>query len=131
MPASTGAAIKAWLESGQLGIAVYRRRKPKDHQTWPYATVDDRVTVVPDAHGDNGADASVREQVQVNVYQRVAEESPTLVDGVTQRLHGAAFAGRTHIYGVTVDVATTVPDPDPSVLHDVITVSVRRALQEA
>lgn len=131
MAATTRGAIKAWLEAGGLGIAVYSREAPKD-ATYPFVTVEERIAVTPEAHGDNGADAAVREQVQLNVWQRTSSTDGQLVDAVIQRLHGGLLAAApSHVYGLSVDFATTVPDPDKTVVHDAITVSVRRALQEA
>lgn len=131
MAATTRGAIKAWLESGGLGIAVYNRNAPDD-ASYPYVTVEERISVTPEAHGDNGADAAVREQVQVNVWQPASSTDNELVDQVIQRLHGATLAtAPSHVYGVTVDFASYIPDPDPTVVHDQITCSVRRALQEA
>lgn len=131
MSASVGGAVKAWLETAGLGIAVYRRSAPED-ASYPYVTVNERVAVTPEAHGDNGADAAVDETIQVNIWQRVEDESHTLFNAVYQRLHGSRLpAGPTHVYGVTVDFGSAVPDPDDTVLHDQLTCSVRRALQEA
>ena len=130
MAASTGGAIKAWVEAGGLGLAVYRSPAP-DSATYPFVTVDERISLIPEAHGDNGQGAAVTETIQVNLWQRRTAESHTLLNALIQRLHGVTINGPTHVYGVRTDFASTVPDPDPQVVHDQITCSVRRALQEA
>ena len=133
MAATTAGALKAWLEAAGLSIAVYRDSAPTGTAR-PYLTVDEHISLTTDASGDNGDDASVREQATVHVWQTPGAESPTLVDAVIQRLEGGHLpAGRTRVYGTSVDFSVRLVERDPTgkptVIHHAITVTVRRTLE--
>lgn len=136
MAATTAGAVKAYVETLGLGVSVYRDTAPKD-ATLPYVTVQERVSMTPDASGDNGAGATAAEQIQVDVWQRwrnpstnAVEESYTLADAVARGLHGASLpvVGDRHVYGARFDFAVRIVEHDTNVVHDALTVTVRREL---
>lgn len=133
MAATTSGAIKAHLESQSLGISVYRDRAP-DGTTFPYVTVSESVSVVPDLSGDFGASTpTVTELVSVDVWQAerngVTGESYTLVPSVVRALHGANLtAAPTKVYGVRVVGDVRLPEPDNDLVHEAVTVEIHRVL---
>lgn len=136
MAATSSAAIKAHLEAQGLGISVHRDTAPKD-ATYPYVTVQEAISVTPDLHGDNGADPSVAEQVQVDVWQRWKDaasgsvtESYTLPDAVAEALSGAVLTsvGSRHVYGVTFDFSVRFLERETNTVHHAVTCTVRRDL---
>lgn len=96
--------------------------EPRGGMTIPYALVMDHLTEAPALRGDRRAMAW-RRVVQVSVFQWMAEEDPTLMDGVLAALDGASIAGAWHM---RVDSSTRVADPNPKVVHHAVTCSVAR-----
>ena len=104
MAATTGGAMKARLEALGLGISAYRQGAPED-APYPHIVVHEGIGIVPlpelgGDYGDPDAEVMVREECQVDLYQRsrVATTTPgrtrsaedtTLMDRVAQGLRGA------------------------------------------
>lgn len=137
MSASTGGAIKALLEAAGLGVPVYRDSAPPSAGL-PYIVVHECITLAPELAFNPRSDAAghVIEEVQVSVWQRrrdpttsAISESYTLPDAVCAALHGArlttlpTYGGHTRMTG-----RTRLFEDDGSVIHDPITIEVRRTL---
>lgn len=148
MSASTAGALKAFVEQQHLRLSVYRDRARADTPL-PYATVRERISLVPERSGDFGdGRPAVREQVQLDVWQawRAVDgslaESYTLVDDLVALLHGAQLrTAPKRTYAVSVDSAVRVPELDNpgtgetlgrdradqgNVIRDVLTLTIRR-----
>lgn len=135
MAATTAGALKAFLEGQGLGVSVYRDKAPAGTSR-PFITVSEDVSTVPDLSGDFGdvdAPVTVRELAQVDVWQAersgTAGESYTLVPAVLRALHGADLtAAPKKVYGVRVFDSRRLVEPDNGVVHQAVTVEIRRAL---
>lgn len=136
MAASTSGALKAYVEGLGLGLAVYRDQAPKDAPL-PFVTVIEDLTTTLNADGDlgdHGAQQTVRELVQVSLWQtwrdsagRVAETyglGPTLA----ARLRGAQLVpvGSRRTYGVSAVSYQRLLEEEANVVHHAITVTVHR-----
>lgn len=131
MAATTAGAIKARLESLSLGLPVFRDRAPDGHAL-PYITVSEAISVVPDGQHD---DDTVVELAQVDLWQPwkntagAVVESYSLPGAVLTGLRGASLpAAPTHVYGVGVDSSVRLLEADRNVVHQALTVRIRRAL---
>lgn len=136
MALSSGAAVKAKIETLGLGLAAYRDRPPAG-QPLPYVTVHERIDLRPDESGDNGAGVTVRELVQVDLWQqrrnpttKAMTEDPTLADALAAGLHGSQLVnvGSKRVYGVQLQSSVRVPEKDTNLIHDALTVELSRVL---
>lgn len=106
---------------------LFGSRVSSDHETrggmtFPYVLVHDAITEGAAMKGDRKV-AAWRHQGQVDLYQRMADEDQTIVDGVIDVLDGAKVAGGTHL---AVQGFNRLYDPDPAVVHHTITYSLAR-----
>lgn len=137
MAATTAGALKAYIETLGLSLAVYRDKAPED-ATGKYVRVHEAVTISPRQSGDFGdpnAGRQVTEEVQLDLFQPIRDanlavvEDYTLPDTLIRKLHGAHLtAAPKHVYGVRVLNSTRFPDDDENVARQLITVALDRAL---
>ena len=135
MPASLAGVLKAHLETLGLGVAVHRDRAPEDTE-YPYITVREGISKTPErafpAHDD--PEKHISELVQVDVWQAKKNaagrvENLELGDRVVAALHGVVLTDAPFpISDVTLVGSVRVPDPDANVVHEAITVRVKRTL---
>lgn len=137
MAASTGGALKAFLEAQGLGVSVFRDR-PSD-KPLPYISVQEAIVVTPNPDGDFGDSTSgqtVTEQAQVDVWQqwrhpdtRALTESYSLADTVARKLHGAVLsAAPTVVNGCRVLSSIRLVEADENIVHTAVTVELSRVL---
>lgn len=137
MSLTTANALKAWLESQGLGVAVYRDRLTED-KALPYITVSESISITgePAFNSFDDPEGHVREVAQVDLWQRWLDpmsntlgESPTLADAVMLALDGKrATTAPTWVGGMTVDGAVRLLNVEGNYVHTAITVSIRRTL---
>ena len=141
MSATVGGAVKALVETGGLGVAVYVRTVP-DGTALPYVLVTPGVGVGYPGQGDTGgADTPViaNELVQIDVYQarRAADgltvterlDLPDALALVLARGRNVPGVGTGQVFGVRLQDAQDLPDPDPNIVHRAFTVLVVRLLR--
>ena len=147
MSATVSGAIKSVIESGGLSIIAYRDAAPSrpDPVTGdpvvavalPYVTVRERIGMSVDRDGafDRGVPHTVTETVSVDLWQQWRDpatgksggESYDLADRLARLLHGAALpSAPTRVYGVRVAGRTRLLESEANVVHDIITLTVRR-----
>lgn len=95
---------------------------PRGGLDYPNARVLDHLTEGVALRGNRRAMAW-RRTVQVDVFQRLDDEDPVLLDEVLAALDGAAITGAMHL---SVVASLRSPDPDPGVVHHAITCSLAR-----
>lgn len=137
MAATTANALKAHLEAQGLGITFYRDEAPPG-TALPYGIITEAVTVTPETafNPRDDAEGHVSEQAQVSIFQRrrhpttnAITESYTVVDATCRALHGArltampTYGGHCRVVG-----RTRLLEDEETVVHDPITVEVRRTL---
>lgn len=144
MSASSSGAVKAFLETQNLGISVYRDEAPSNLDrsvTNAYLTVSEAVAIAPDKLED-GAASTVKEHVTVDVWMqwkdpvsRKLTESYTLPGAVAKALHGSRLlqsgpnVPATTTYAVLVrNVGPRLVEVDENVVHVPIWVEIYRAL---
>jgi hypothetical protein len=135
--ATTGAALKAMIEAGGLGVSVYRDEAPPG-TALPYITVSEAITVNPELAFNPRDDAAghVAEQVQIDVWQQrrnpttnAITESYTLPDAVCALVSGGklttlpTYGGHIRMLG-----RSRLIEEEGTVAHDAITAEVRRTL---
>lgn len=151
MSASVAGAIKARLEGLGWHMAVYRDGAPREatgelHRSvsYPFCVVQEGISYSDADHGDQGdpaAHVGVREQIQLDLYQRARALDPATAgqtsnaedygrgDAIAAALRGwrptAALAGGVRIYGVTIDAGHRWPISD-NVVRTTWTLSVHR-----
>lgn len=140
MSASTSGAIKARLEGAGLGVSVYRDRAPEG-ATLPYLTVSEALFVTPERAFNQWDDPEghVSERVQVDVWQQAREhdsravtENYELPDAVMRALRAAGLpSAPTHVSGVRVASRARLYEAKANLVHDALTVEVRRVLQRS
>lgn len=141
MAATTGGALKAYLEGLGLGVPWFRDRPPVG-QAHPFGTITEEVSLVVDRRADAGA-----ELVQVDLWQnarwpagtirngvdvsgKVAEDS-ALVRRLQAGLRAAPLdAAPTLTYQATLEGSVRLTEPDNNVVHHALTVRVHRELEE-
>lgn len=137
MSATTGAAFKALIEAGGLGVSVYRDQAPP-RTALPYVTVSEAIVVTaePAFNPRDDPEHHVAEQVQIDVWQQyrnpttnAVTESFTLPDAVCALVSGGrlttlpTYGGHTRMLG-----RTRLFEDEGTVVHDAITAEVRRTL---
>lgn len=148
MSATVSGALKAYIESLGLGLQVFRDGAPTDQATglpelsaYPFAVVQEGIAYDQRSDGDLGDSAAVRtvrELVQVDVYQlaravsggtSVSTESYALADTLRARLHGArlGLVGTQQVDGVLTRGGQRWPISDNVVRHT-ITLEINRTL---
>lgn len=134
MSATTAGAIKTLLEGASLGVMIFRDEAPQGEEL-PYIVVSEGISMVPEPAVNQRNDNTVREMVQVDVWQRKRDrngtvtESYTLPDKVAAALTGAGLpTAPKKAYGMTLENSVRTLDPDPGILHHAITALVRRQL---
>jgi hypothetical protein len=141
MAATVGGALKALLEGAGLGIAVYRDEVPED-EPYPHVVVHEALAIVPEPEFNQHDDPQghVRETVSIDIWQlrRNADHSInvatyTLRDAVARALQGATLPEAPfQVMGVLVQSMVRAPTPagdESKLVHDVITIEVRRVLE--
>lgn len=133
--ASTGQAVADRLATLSLAVPVAAGQVRPGQQV-PYVLVHDRLPATREPMGDNGADDTVTELVQVDVVQliRTADwqpADPLLADAVAVGLNGCALPTAPYrVSGVHVQDVQALPDSSsPNILRTVVTVRVRRSLR--
>lgn len=129
MASTTAGGLKTYIEGLGLGIVAYRD-KAADNAIYPHVVIHEAIVVIPDADGDDGDTSSshtLGETVQVSLWQRRGSEVFTLPDALVRALRGARLpAAPTRVYGCRVISRTRVPDVDATLIHDALTLTVRR-----
>lgn len=141
MSASTGGAVKAYLEGRQLGVPVFRDRAPKG-QPYPFITVTEEVSLTVRRRAEAGDELVQVDLWQlwkhpagtvvggVNVAGRLAEDS-ALVRRLQQSLRRAALmAAPTLTYQANLEGSVRLPEPDDNLVHHALTVRVHRELED-
>jgi hypothetical protein len=132
---TTGAALKALVESLSLGIPAFRGQAPKD-QVLPYVTVTEEINLTPDGLEDGGPGTAV-ETAQVDLWQRwhdqtsgAISENYTLAPSLRKGLHGkrTALIGTAVVYMVRVAGSIRLEDTEADMVRHAITVEVNREL---
>lgn len=137
--ASTGGAIKQYLEGQGLGVPVFRDRAAKD-QAYPYITVAEELALTVVQRADAGD-----ELVQVDLWQYLRHpagvappavagrnaENSTLVRALQGALRRASLAAApTLTYRATLEGSVRLTEPDNNLVHHALTVRVHRELEE-
>lgn len=137
MAASTAGAVKAYVESLGLSLSAYRDGAPTGQDgaitaPYPHVVIQEGIAYAMDTDGDYGDQAAVhtmRETVQVDLYQHARElvaaggsrnvEDYNLPDRLRMALHGARLGpvGAQHVYGVSVRGGQRWPISDNIVRH--------------
>lgn len=141
MSATTGGAIKAYLEGQGLGVPVFRDRARKD-TPYPYVTVAEELSLTVVQRADAAA-----ELVQVDLWQLARHPAGTVVGGVdvsgrlaedsalVRRLQkalrrAALMTAPTLTYRAVLEGSVRLPEPDNNLVHHALTVRVHRELEE-
>lgn len=137
MSATTAGALKACIEGLSLSLTAFRDQAPAD-ATLPYVVVHEGVSRSREAHGDQGdpnAHRAVTELVQVDLWQAWRNEdgslaeSYTLAEALVAGIDGAPLAtAPKRVYGCTVDGSVRLVERDENLVHEAITVRLRRDL---
>ncbi len=126
MAATLYGAIKALLESKNLGIAVFRDLPPPAHSR-PYVVVTSDIAMRAPTLED-GTAYDVNEEIQVDLYEtwrgqtERSGESPTLADSITTALQGAALMYGTpnkQIYGLIQRARRRLIDSEQRVVRHI------------
>lgn len=145
MAATTGGAIKAYLESLSLNVPVFRDG-PRPGQAYPYVVVTEGVSVGVDgqANGDFGdpdREMNVIEIATVDLIERARVKTGATTTKNTERyglgealahaLHGCSLpAHPARVHGVIVQGVDRIPLADNVVRHS-IAVRLHRELLRA
>lgn len=134
MAATTGAAIKAHIETLGLGVPVFREKPPKD-TAYPFVTVQDELSLTLQRLAD-----AAQELAQVDLWQllrhpaghalqgRVAEDAE-LVRRLQRGLRRFPLLGApTLTYQGVLEGSVRLPEPDSNLVHHALTVRVHREL---
>ena len=137
MALTTAGALKTLIESFELSVAAYRDRAPKE-ATLPYVTVDEALSIVPEAHGDV-ADASahhgVSEDVTVHLWEHWRDargrsaEDVVLQRELRRKLNTAQpfeYADGVRVYGTRVVSSARLVEDEENIVHTALTVRLRR-----
>lgn len=137
MSASTAGALKALLEGASLGVAIYRDRAP-EAAALPFITISEAISVVPDRAFNQFDDPEghVVEEAQLDVWQTwrnsttgTMVENYTLPDRVVKAAKGAALpTAPTAVAGLRVLGRVRRFEEDANLVHDIVTVELRRTL---
>ena len=137
MSASTAGALKALLESGGLGVAVYRDRAV-ENATLPHVTVSEGIAITSEGvfSAFDDPERHVVELAQVDVWQqwrhptsRTVLESYTLPDAVLSLLQGNRLStAPTPVMGMVVQSMVRLLEVSTNTVHHAITVQVHRVL---
>jgi hypothetical protein len=145
--ATIAGALKARIEGLGLGLVAYRDGAPSapDPATGlpvptvplPYVTIREAIAATPDLDGpyDDGVPHTIREVVQVDLWQRWRDpnsrktaEQYGLADALVRGLRGAPLPDApTRVYGCAVAGRTRLLEPQENVVHDAITLTIRRS----
>jgi hypothetical protein len=136
MAATIEGSVKALLEEGGFGLAVFRDRAPKDTPL-PYLTVESvNDPVVPSGDfGDAAAPLEVRADLDVSLWQPITDpatgrviERYGLAQSIASWLRGRVpgdVLGR-RVYPLVVSGVTRVPTRETNVQRETIAVSALR-----
>jgi hypothetical protein len=114
-------AVEAW---GQVNARVWADDAPTG-PTFPYVTMDDAISTVPDVKGD-GATIMLVRQVQVNLWERLADEDPLLGPSLHVYLDGRKVVVGGHtVCRLAVDSTARLVEKDDNIAHRALTISVR------
>jgi hypothetical protein len=131
-----GGALKAYLEAQGLGISVTKDRTVKG-QARPYCTYSGDLSLTIDGLEDGGA-ATGTEMLQLDLWQTLDQESPTLADDITKKLHGFRTSYGTPsktVYGVLqrnrirlIELVEVAKGQATSVVHHAYTLDIKRMI---
>lgn len=135
MALTVAAALKAKIESLGLGLAAYRDEPPPGTEP-PYVTLHERLNLTLDESGDNGANPTGREEVQVDLWQdwrnadKSLAEDVSLIEGLTNGLHGASLVnvGTKRVYGCKVTLSVRQVEKENNLIHDALSVELARRI---
>lgn len=114
-------AVEAW---GRVNARVWADDAP-DNATKPYCTMDDAISTVPEVKGDGRSVMLVR-QIQVNLWERLADEDPTLGPSLATYLDGLKVTIDGHtVCRLSVDSTARLVENDDNIAHRALTISVR------
>lgn len=134
MAASTAGAVKAYVETLALGVAVFRDRPPVG-QAYPFVTITDELSLT--VRQDTGTGS---ELVQVDLWQQLrwpaghplqgkVAEDPQLARALQRGLLRFPLdTAPTLTYRGALEGSVRLPDPDGNVVHHALTVRVAREL---
>lgn len=144
MAATTSGAVKARVEAAGLGLSAYRDGAPSvqgpdgpvPSVPLPYVTVDEAVALIPDRDGTFDPDTlhTVEEMVTVHLWQRwrdgngkTGPEDYGLASALVRVLHGTTLVPCPgQVFGVQVRGRARLLEEKENVVHDALTVIVRR-----
>lgn len=139
--ASTAGALKAYIESKGLGLAVYKDVPPPDELGKtifpPYVTVSEGIAVTPvsdeDGGAGNGGESYVVELAQVDLWMAWRDqgngrkESPALARSLHRILAGAMLdTSPARVYNVAVQNDLRLEERDNNLVHHAITLAINR-----
>lgn len=135
MASDTAGALKAFIESQGLSLAVYHDQAPDD-QTLPYVVILDDLAFVPDKLEDGAVSTGV-ETVQIDLWQQWRDpttnnkvESKLLPRQLVRALQGSHLltsgTGQppTTVYALLVRNMIRMPELDENKVHHAITAEV-------
>ena len=142
MSASTSGAIKAYIESLHLNVAVHQAGAQPANLGLPYVLIGEAFNITPERAFNqlDDPEGHVAELVQLDLWERwrdkpggAREESYTLKDALLLGLKGAHLTGApNHVSGIVIQGAHRLPpDQKTNLVHTVITLEVRRVLARA
>jgi hypothetical protein len=134
MAATVGGALKQLIESAGLGLAAYRDLASPD-AVLPYVVITEGIVSETISGGDNGAEDTEKENIQVDLYQaymdpktRKVTETTVLVKALKRAMHGKQLtAAPTHVYGVRVPFNTRTRRADDNTVRTRYSVDVHSA----
>lgn len=135
MSATTAGAVKAWLETQSLGVAIYRDEAPEGKAP-PYIVILEAISIVPEPSVNPANDDAVQELIQVDVIQlrrdpsRQITEDYTLPQAVAAAVHGRPLMTTpTKCYRILLSgMVRLPPDHETQLLQHSITALVKRQL---
>lgn len=133
MAASTTGVLKRAIETGGLGLSVYRDRAPEG-AALPYIVVYEAISTAPVGVGSGaqaGAPMTVSEESQCDLFQSRDAEVFDLAARVVRRLTEATLEriGAYEVNGLRVGVPARVPpQPGESLVRHIIPVTLTRGI---
>lgn len=128
MSTSVGGAVVALIRAADTAIAndqLYLDQAPTD-VTAPYMTYNDAISITPALKGDAKV-IMMGQQMQINLWQAVNDEDPTLLSALVGALDGAQLNidGSDQRPKVAVTSIVRLDEPyDERLVHHAITIEV-------
>ena len=118
-----GEVIQACKAANVVGNRVWRADKVPERPTFPYITVLDMIYDVPALSGDCSTIARTR-GVQVDLWQKSADEVVTLAEQLVDALDGANLTANQRVHGARGADCQRIDDPNPQIIHHAITLNI-------